>query len=179
MVALLIAHNFAPVLLCQGVHPLDLARGFEEDFWADMAVLNVRPPTVVTRVTEHIPDILKYVDDIVSNGYGYAPAGGDGVYFDTKAFESRHAYGKLGNSGTEPSTDTPASTVKRDSRDFALWKCSSESQAGEWSWQSQWGAGRPGWHIECSTMIHAVFGKHIDVHGGGIDLKCVMIRCWF
>lgn len=173
MISLFAVRCMTALCASQGVHPLDLARGFEEEFWADMSALNVQPPSVVTRVTEHIPEVLEYVDKIMQQGYGYVSPSGDGVYFDTRAFSARHSYGKLGSSGAE-NVDAPTSTQtesgKRDVRDFALWKCDAAG-SDHWNWPSRWGPGRPGWHIECSTMIQSVFGNHVDVHGGGIDLK--------
>ncbi len=171
----------------QGESAVALARRFEAEFWEDLSALDVRPPHATTRVTEHVPDIIAFIQQILSTGFAYAPAGGDGVYFDTAAFsragsarigdgDCHHRYGKLGGSVSEAGPATPltldetvvAASFKKDARDFALWKF---SKAGESYWDAPWGAGRPGWHIECSAMIHAMFGQRIDVHGGGIDLR--------
>jgi cysteinyl-tRNA synthetase len=150
---------------------LELARGYEAEFWEDMKALNVSPPVVQTRVTEHIPAIVSYVKQLEKNGYAYTAP--DGVYFDTKAFEGKgHTYGKMANLSTaesEAETDTAAAGIKRNPKDFALWKLSSGRSSMEW--QSPWGSGRPGWHIECSAMTHAIFGSKLDIHGGGIDLR--------
>jgi cysteinyl-tRNA synthetase len=151
--------------------PLELARGFEAEFWEDMTALNVAPPVVQTRVTEHIPAIVSYVKQLEKNGYAYAAP--DGVYFDTTAFGARgHTYGKMANVTTadpEAEDDATPAGMKRNPKDFALWKLSKGS--GGMVWPSPWGSGRPGWHIECSAMTHAIFGSKLDVHGGGVDLK--------
>ena len=160
-----------------GVTPLQLARRFEVEFMRDMADLGVCPPLATTRVTEHVPDIVDFVRGIQSNGFAYVPPGGDGVYFDTTAFcKAGHEYGKLrrgvdgGGGSGEPGAGVveTAESFKRDPRDFVLWKL---AKPGEPSWESPWGAGRPGWHIECSSMVRSLFGAALDVHGGGIDLR--------
>jgi cysteinyl-tRNA synthetase len=169
-----------PVLYCMGVTDVDdkiinrsvergmtageLAKSFEHEFLEDMTSLGVRPATVMTRVTNHIPEILEYVSGILDQKLAYVAA--DGVYFDTQAFGGR--YGKL-MPAAHAERDVEADGLvhnKRNARDFALWKLSSAQP----NWQSPWGTGRPGWHIECSAMTHSVFGGHVDIHSGGIDL---------
>jgi cysteinyl-tRNA synthetase len=142
----------------QQVSPVTLARQFEREFFADMRAMNVQAPTVVTRVSEHVPEIQQFVEQITKNGYAYKAAS-DSVYFDVTAFQQQHYYGKLKPEvNLVPESDPDqAGQEKRAARDFALWK----SQDG----------GRPGWHIECVAMSHAILGKHFDVHSGGIDLK--------
>jgi cysteinyl-tRNA synthetase len=170
-----------PALGVQGVKPRDLARRYEGEFWNDMEALGVTPPVVCTRVTEHVDAIISFVTTVIDNGLAYVPAGGDGVYFDTQAFVAAgHVYGKLGGGGISDPTITAQEpepmAFKRDPRDFALWKI---AKPGEAWWDSPWGKGRPGWHIECSAMIRSVFGPGLDVHGGGVDLKYVQywLRC--
>jgi len=144
-----------------------------------MAALGVREPDVVIRVTEYIPQIVDYISGIIDNGYAYARGSGS-VYFDTTGFKSKghYDYRKL-----KPGVDTTAEemaegegalasttttrTEKRHPNDFALWKA---SKPGEPSWESPWGPGRPGWHIECSVMASDVIGENLDIHGGGVDL---------
>lgn len=144
------------------VSPVTLARQFEREFFADMRALNVQAPTVVTRVSEHVPEIQQFVEQITKNGYAYKAAS-DSIYFDVSAFQQQHYYGKLKPElNLVPDADPDLVTAqhlhdKRAPRDFALWK----AQDG----------GRPGWHIECVAMSHAILGKHFDVHSGGIDLK--------
>ncbi|KAI6037594.1 tRNA synthetases class I (C) catalytic domain-containing protein [Pisolithus marmoratus] len=155
-----------------------LAAYWESQFFRDMDRLGVRRPDILTRVTEYVPDIVDFVKRIIDNGYAYTHSGS--VYFDTLAFDSsnEHVYAKLepwskGNrellaEGEGWSSSALSSSgSKRSAADFALWKA---SKAGEPSWPSPWGPGRPGWHIECSVMASAIFGDNMDIHSGGIDL---------
>ncbi len=142
-----------------GVAPQQLARENEREFATSMAALGVRPPVMMTRVTEHIAEIVAYVETIVAAGMAYVIPG-DGVYFDTKKLGAER-YQLLG--GAQP--------VEGDKADFVLWKTKAEGTEAM-GWSSPWGFGRPGWHIECSAMIDSAFGSgaKLDVHSGGIDL---------
>ncbi|XP_040440464.1 LOW QUALITY PROTEIN: probable cysteine--tRNA ligase, mitochondrial [Falco naumanni] len=145
------------------ISPLALARIYEDDFKQDMAALKVLPPTVYMRVTDNIPHIISFIKTIIACGQAYATSQGN-VYFDVKSLGKR--YGVL----TTICPDTQDEAVdadKRHGKDFALWKA---AKPQELSWTSPWGKGRPGWHIECSTISSAVFGKQLDIHTGGIDL---------
>lgn len=165
-----------------------MVRGLENDFFRDMDRLNVLRPDHVLRVTEHVDAILAYISKLVSNGNAYVTA--DGVYFDYSSLAN--AYDKFGCTNipdTEPedgSAADPHDTVlhyansamthqKRHPKDFALWKLHRKEpgvvDAPSFTWDSPWGAGRPGWHIECSAMTNQLFGKHLDIHSGGVDLK--------
>ncbi|XP_038029294.2 probable cysteine--tRNA ligase, mitochondrial isoform X2 [Anas platyrhynchos] len=145
------------------ISPVALARIYEEDFKQDMAALKVLPPTVYMRVTENIPQIISFIKTIIANGQAYATSRGN-VYFDVKSWGER--YGVL--TAISPDTqDEAVDTDKRYGKDFALWKA---AKPQELFWTSPWGKGRPGWHIECSTISSAVFGKQLDIHSGGIDL---------
>ncbi|NXQ59172.1 SYCM protein, partial [Anthoscopus minutus] len=145
------------------ISPVALARIYEEDFKQDMAALKVLPPTVYMRVTDNIPQIISFIKTIISSGQAYATSQGN-VYFDVKSWGKR--YGVL--TAVNPHTqDETVDSDKRHGRDFALWKA---AKPQELSWNSPWGKGRPGWHIECSTISSAVFGKQLDIHTGGIDL---------
>uniref|UniRef100_A0A0M3JXA8 Cysteine--tRNA ligase, cytoplasmic n=1 Tax=Anisakis simplex TaxID=6269 RepID=A0A0M3JXA8_ANISI len=159
-----------------------LAKKFENEFHVDMAKLNVLPPDVLTRVSEYVPEIIEYVQKIIDNGYGYVTKDGS-VYFDTMAFESnpKHSYAKLvpeafGDSEqllknmkeSEGELSMGNLDDKRNPTDFALWK---SSKSGEPFWDSPWGKGRPGWHIECSAMSSKICGSRLDIHSGGFDLK--------
>ncbi|XP_021095011.1 probable cysteine--tRNA ligase, mitochondrial isoform X2 [Heterocephalus glaber] len=143
--------------------PAALARLYEEDFKQDMVALKVLPPTVSLRVTEMVPQIISFIEGIIARGHAYATAKGN-VYFDVRARGDK--YGKLVSVVPAPAAEAVDSD-KRHAGDFALWKA---AKPGEVSWASPWGPGRPGWHIECSTIASAVFGSHLDVHSGGIDL---------
>ncbi|NXK11426.1 SYCM protein, partial [Herpetotheres cachinnans] len=145
------------------ISPVALARIYEEDFKQDMAALKVLPPTVYMRVTDNIPHIISFIKTIIASGQAYATSQGN-VYFDVKSLGKR--YGVL--TTIYPDTqDEAIDTDKRHGKDFALWKA---AKPQELSWTSPWGKGRPGWHIECSTISSAVFGKQLDIHTGGIDL---------
>ncbi|XP_024118945.1 cysteine--tRNA ligase, cytoplasmic isoform X1 [Oryzias melastigma] len=152
---------------------------WEGEYHKDMEALNVLPPDVLTRVSEYVPEIVEFVKTIVSNGYGYESNGS--VYFDTAKFEAspQHSYAKLvpeavgdqkalqeGEGDLSISADRL--TEKKSQNDFALWKA---SKPGEPSWDSPWGKGRPGWHIECSAMAGSILGESMDIHGGGFDLR--------
>ncbi|NXJ14536.1 SYCM protein, partial [Odontophorus gujanensis] len=145
------------------ISPVALARIYEEDFKQDMASLKVLPPTVYMRVTENIPQIISFIKTIIANGQAYATSQGN-VYFDVKSWGERYGVLTTVSSDTQ---DEAVDTDKQYSRDFALWKA---AKPQELSWSSPWGKGRPGWHIECSTISSAVFGKQLDIHSGGIDL---------
>ena len=148
-------------------------KSYEAEFFEDMAALGVRPPDVLTRVAEFVPEIIAYVERIVAQGYGYASRGS--VYFDTARFRSDgHVYGKckpasVGCAALAAESEADFETAeKRGAADFALWKA---AKPGEPAWDSPWGKGRPGWHIECSAMASNVIGAAMDIHSGGEDLK--------
>jgi len=143
----------------------ELAESVWEEFVQAHENLNCLVPDIEPRATAFIPEIVQYIDQLIKNGYGYITK--SGVYYDVSKFDD---YLKLsGRSTEEVKTGTRIETEedKKSPEDFALWKFSKE---GEPSWDSPWGVGRPGWHIECSTMINQTLGKTIDFHCGGIDL---------
>ncbi|KAE9026088.1 Cysteine--tRNA ligase [Phytophthora rubi] len=156
-----------------------LARQQEQQFFEDMARLYVRPPSAITRVSEHLPEIIKYVEQIQLKGFAYEAVDGSGVYFNTQQLGPK--YGKLDPrrqsqqdeevlaAVEESDVEEEEEKVKKDPKDFALWKAAKEE--GEPAWSSPWGMGRPGWHIECSAMTHHVLGEKLDVHTGGVDLR--------
>ncbi|ETN20556.1 cysteine-tRNA ligase [Phytophthora nicotianae INRA-310] len=156
-----------------------LAREQEQQFFADMTKLYVKPPTAITRVSEHLPEIIKYIKEIQNKGFAYEAVDGSGVYFNTQQLGDK--YGKLDpRRQTQQDEQLLAAVeqsdvveeeekVKKDPRDFALWKAAKEPD--EPAWPSPWGMGRPGWHIECSAMTHHVLGDKLDVHTGGVDLR--------
>ncbi|MEG2395636.1 MAG: cysteine--tRNA ligase [Oscillospiraceae bacterium] len=137
-----------------------------EEFWKDTKGMNIREATVHPKATENIDEIINIIETLIEKGYAYAISNGD-VYFSPKAFDE---YGKLSH---QPLEDLEAGArinvgeLKKEPMDFALWKSAKE---GEPYWQSPWGKGRPGWHIECSAMARRYLGETIDIHCGGQDL---------
>jgi cysteinyl-tRNA synthetase len=133
----------------------------------DAAKLGVAKPDHEPRATAHVPQIIALIETLIARGHAYAATSGD-VNYSVSSFAS---YGQLSGKRLDDlragaRVDVDAS--KRDPLDFVLWK---QSKPGEPSWESPWGAGRPGWHIECSAMAMALLGEHFDIHGGGMDLK--------
>ena len=149
----------------EGITVPEVAERFIKEFWVDAKGLNVREATVHPRATENIDEIQRIISELVEKGYAYT-AGGD-VYFRSKKFDE---YGKLSH---QPLEDLEAGAriatddIKEDPMDFCLWK---GAKPGEPYWESPWGQGRPGWHIECSAMAEKYLGKTIDIHCGGLDL---------
>ena len=134
-------------------------------FHADMAALGVHPPDVEPRATEHVPEMVALIERLIARGYAY-PVEGD-VYFEVRRFPG---YGKLSGKNLDElqvGARVEVDERKRDPRDFALWK---SAKPGEPAWDSPWGPGRPGWHIECSAMAVRYLGETFDIHGGGEDL---------
>ena len=133
----------------------------------DADALGVLPPDIEPRATTHMAQILAMIEKLIDNGHAYAAANGD-VYYDVSSFDG---YGSL--SGKNPEDLRAGARVevdeaKNDPLDFALWKA---AKPGEPAWDSPWGRGRPGWHIECSAMSCDCLGNHFDIHGGGADLQ--------
>ncbi|ASJ10742.1 cysteine--tRNA ligase [Thermococcus sp. P6] len=148
-----------------GEDPRELAERFLRYFLEDMASLRVKPADVYPRVTEHIDDIIDFVRKLQEKGYAYE--GSDGVYFEVGKFGD---YGKLSGIRLEDlrkGARVEPGEGKKNPEDFALWK---KAKPGEPKWESPWGEGRPGWHIECSTMSTKYLGESFDIHGGGNDL---------
>ena len=149
----------------EGVTFKDISEKYIEEFWKDSNGMNIRKATVHPKATETMDEIIAIVSDLVDNGHAYE-VNGD-VYFSTKKFNE---YGKLSH---QPLEDLEAGArinvgdVKKEPMDFALWK---SAKPGEPYWDSPWGKGRPGWHIECSAMVRKFLGETIDIHCGGQDL---------
>ncbi|MBU70739.1 cysteine--tRNA ligase [Spongiibacter sp.] len=143
-----------------------LTSRFIDAMHEDAERLGIAPPDAEPRATAHIGDILAMIDKLIDGGYAYAASNGD-VYYRVSRFEG---YGKLSGKNPEELLSGARIAVdeaKEDPRDFALWKA---AKAGEVSWPSPWGEGRPGWHIECSAMSTCCLGDNFDIHGGGPDL---------
>ena len=149
----------------QGIPWWAVAEQNQRAFTRAYNVLGCLPPDVEPRATGHVPEMIVLMRRLIEAGHAYA-AGGD-VYFDVS---SKPDYGCLSGQRLEhmrPAGDTEGADAKRDPRDFALWK---GYKPGEPSWETPWGPGRPGWHLECSAMATKYLGPTFDIHGGGLDL---------
>ncbi len=133
----------------------------------DEAAMNVLRPDEEPKATEYMEEIKQMIETLVQKGFAYPAKNGD-VYFKVKSFEQ---YGRLSGKNIddlEAGARVEVNNIKQDPMDFVLWKASKENEP---SWRSEWGAGRPGWHIECSAMATKCLGNHFDIHGGGMDLS--------
>ena len=149
----------------EGVTVKDIADKYIKEYYTDADKLNLKRATVNPRATEHMDEIISFIKDLVDKGYAYEVDGD--VYFETRKFKG---YGKLSHQSIddlEAGARIDVDERKKDPMDFALWKT---QKVGEPAWKSPWGMGRPGWHIECSTMASSLLGETIDIHGGGADL---------
>jgi cysteinyl-tRNA synthetase len=145
----------------------ELTRRFIQAMDEDSALLGVQRPDHEPRATDYVPQIITMIERLIARGHAYVAPGGDVLY----AVASFDGYGQLSGkklADLRAGARVEVDATKRDPLDFVLWK---RSKPGEPSWESPWGAGRPGWHIECSAMSTALLGEHFDIHGGGMDLK--------
>jgi cysteinyl-tRNA synthetase len=142
-----------------------LAMKYERIFTAAYASLNVLPPTYEPRATGHITQMIDLMKLLIEKGAAYAPGNGD-LYLEVRKLDRYLTLSRQHLDDLQPAADADE-TYKKDVRDFALWKA---AKPGEPSWPTPWGAGRPGWHLECSAMAHAYLGETFDIHGGGLDL---------
>ena len=150
----------------------DVAKFYTDEFLRDSADLNLLEPSARPRATEYIQQQIDLVQKLVDLGYTYEIPG-DGIYYDTSKFS---AYGALtggGLSGNRAGARVEFNDAKRNPTDFALWKFSPTDKKRQMEWDSPWGVGFPGWHIECSAMSMALLGNHFDIHTGGVDLSRV------
>jgi len=150
----------------EGIPAGEVSEKYIGEYFKDAAALNVRPADVHPKVTENMDDIIRFVAELIEKGYAYEVDGD--VYFSARAFKD---YGKLSRQNIEELESGARVMVeekKTDPLDFALWKARKEES--EIAWESPWGMGRPGWHIECSTMARRYLGDTIDIHAGGQDL---------
>jgi cysteinyl-tRNA synthetase len=150
----------------EGVATSAIVARYTPAYHADMAALNVLPPTIEPFATDHLPQMLAMIATLLAKGHAYEAEGH--VLFHVPSFK---AYGRLSRRSREEMIDgarVEVAPYKRDPADFVLWKPSTPEQPG---WDSPYGRGRPGWHIECSAMIQAHLGTTIDIHGGGQDLR--------
>ncbi len=148
-----------------GIPMSELAEQNINDYLGQLKAMNVQPAHVYPRVTETVPQIIRFIEGLIANGFAYA-SGGD-VYYRVRKFDR---YGELSKRDVDDllsGARIDPTESKDDPLDFALWK---GAKPGEPSWESPWGPGRPGWHIECSAMALENLGEQIDIHGGGADL---------
>jgi len=149
----------------EGVDFEEIADRYMYDFLDAMQAFNIHRPNILPKATAHIPDMFVFIEKLLKEGYAYVAE--DAIYYDISKFED---YGKLSRQDRRyllTGVRIEPSPYKRNAGDFALWKF---KKPGEPAWWSPWGEGRPGWHIECSTMIWRHLGEQIDIHGGGADL---------
>jgi cysteinyl-tRNA synthetase len=142
-----------------------VAMKYERAFTEAYAALNVQPPTYEPRATGHVTQMIELMTLLIERGAAYAPGNGD-VYLEVRKLQSYLTLSRQKVDDLQPAADADE-TYKKDPRDFALWKA---AKPGDPSWPTPWGAGRPGWHLECSAMAHTYLGEAFDIHGGGLDL---------
>jgi len=142
----------------------ELAQKYIASYTEDVKALNCLKPDIEPRVTEVVPEIIQFIQSLIDSGYAYQ-SNGD-VYFSIKAFPNYAKLSKHDVADLRAGERVQVSSIKKDPLDFVLWK---GNDKGEF-WESPWGYGRPGWHIECSVMASKFLGKQIDIHGGGMDL---------
>ena len=149
----------------KGKSAREIAKEFEEQFFTSTDALNIERPDIVSRATEHIKEQIELIQKIEEKGFTYKTD--DGIYFDTSKLPD---YGKLtgGKEGIKPGARVEV-TGKKNPTDFALWKFSPKDSKRQMEWESPWGTGFPGWHIECSAMSMKYLGETFDIHTGGVD----------
>ncbi len=152
----------------EGVSWEEVVRRYTDSFHERLEMLGIGLPDVEPRATEHIPEMISLIEELIEKGHAYAPSEANGdVYYSVESFPD---YGKLSHQRPEEMRETEKGQTgfKKSPLDFALWKA---SKPGEPSWKSPWGPGRPGWHIECSAMVEKHLPEGADIHGGGTDLR--------
>jgi len=155
----------------EGKNAWEIAKFYAEDFKQGYGTLNLTLPKAYLEATAHIPEQIALVEKLMHAGLGYAID--DGIYFDTEAYEAKgYRYGELSNlDQIRAGARVDFNPEKRNPRDFALWKFSPKDEQRDMEWESPWGVGFPGWHIECSAMSMRYLGEQFDIHVGGEDLK--------
>ena len=152
----------------EGKSAWEIAKFYEAKFWQDYDALHCTRPTVISRATEHIKEMIALVKTLEEKGYTYRTS--DGIYYDTSKFSRYDALvGHAHISGLQGGARVEMSDEKRNPTDFALWKFSPKDKKRQMEWDSPWGVGFPGWHIECSAMAMKYLGHTLDIHCGGID----------
>ena len=161
--------------LSEGRRPLEIAKNYTDKFLEDEKKINILPADVMPKATDHVKEMIEIIKVLIDKGFAYVTDGT--VYFEVKKFRE---YGKLsGNTLNKmdqllEAVRVSVETDKKDSADFALWKKAEEGRLMKWD--SPWGEGFPGWHIECSAMSMKYLGRHFDIHAGGEDLILKLVR---
>jgi cysteinyl-tRNA synthetase len=150
----------------EGITAWDIAQRYTQSFFEQCAALNIRQPTIVCRATDHIPQQIAMIRQLEARGFTYATD--DGIYFDTAKMPSYGALARLDIEGLRAGARVEVGS-KRNKTDFALWKLCAPGESRQMEWDSPWGRGFPGWHIECSAMSTHYLGNRFDIHTGGID----------
>ena len=152
----------------EGKSAWEIAKYYEQKFFEDFDALHCTRPTVISRATAHIPEMIALVKTLEEKGYTYRTS--DGIYYDTSKFPRYDALvGRSRLEGIKGGARVEMSEEKRNPTDFALWKFSPKDKKRQMEWDSPWGVGFPGWHIECSAMAMKYLGHTLDIHCGGID----------
>lgn len=152
----------------EGVSAWDVAKKYTDAYFQDLSLLNVSiGEYLFPRATDHIPEQIALIQELEQKGYTYVID--DGVYFDTSKYDKYAAFAHLDVEGLQSGARVEENAQKRNITDFALWKFSPKEEKRQMEWESPWGVGFPGWHIECSAMSMKYLGNHFDIHTGGIE----------
>lgn len=151
----------------EGKTAWEVAEFYTQDFLECMRLLHISTPDHITKATEHIAEQIALIQTLEAKGYTYVIS--DGVYYDTSKFEGYAAFARLDLEGMQAGARVDYNKEKRNPTDFALWKFSPQDHQRDMEWESPWGKGFPGWHIECSAMSMKYLGEELDIHTGGID----------
>jgi len=151
----------------EGKTAWEVAKFYTDDFLDGMRTLNILTPDEMPRATEHIAEQIELIKKLEEKGYTYTTS--DGVYYDTSKFEGYAAFARLDLDDLQEGARVAINPEKRNPTDFALWKFSPKDRQRDMEWDSPWGKGFPGWHIECSAMSMKYLGETLDIHTGGID----------
>lgn len=151
----------------EGVTAWDVAARYTDSFMQGMAALGLLTPEHITKATEHIPEQIALIQTLETKGYTYQTD--DGIYFDTAKFPTYANFARLDLDHLQEGARVAANLEKRNPSDFALWKFSPTDEQRDMEWDSPWGIGFPGWHLECSAMAMKYLGETVDIHTGGID----------
>ena len=151
----------------EGKNAWQIAEFYTKNFEKGLELLNITPPNHLPRATEHIEEQIDLIKDLEKSGYTYTTT--DGVYYDTTKFATYGKMARLDLENLREGARVEVNPEKRNPTDFALWKLSPKDQKRDMEWQSPWGKGFPGWHLECSAMSMKYLGKTLDVHAGGIE----------